>query len=258
MNIQQLLAELVEMSMLDNSTFSSEAKASLWEMIKAYQKLVNGNDPQKQEKMIKLFIGGIISVLCIDDNKYHHSPKLYPRDTYTNAQQKFPDRNISNLDFYVAVGHEALSGLPHSFCGELFKIKSNLINTDGLAPLFPKLAANANKVDQLVKFCLEHEGNLESEDLVNDVDKPYHFSQNFVDEFVKLHKESYSSGCWGGFFNRTNLKYNSLKSQDILEHAKKGTFFGFKNRTCEILEAMNVLDAEGNLLQESVRDNLIH
>lgn len=259
-NIQELLSEIVELSIIRDSTISSEAKGALYDMQKLFRELtLSSNEQHKQEKMIKIFIGGVITALSSDDRKYRHSPKLYPRNTLRNAELKLPEGNLTAFDYLYTVGNEAFSELPQSFCGELFKIKSDIINTVGLAPFSPKLEANANKIDQLVKFCLDHTDNLESDDLVDEVDSPYHFSQNFVDEFVKLHKQSYHSGFFGGFFNRTNLKqYDSLTSQDILEHAKKGTFFGSKNRTCKILEEMHVIDVEGNLLQQTVNNNLFN
>ncbi|KTC93759.1 hypothetical protein [Legionella drozanskii] len=61
----------------------------------------------------------------------------------------------------------------------------------------------------------------------------------FVNEFIERHKLAYSSGFFCGLFNKTNLSdYETLNTRAILKHAKHRTFFGFKNRTCQIVEEM--------------------
>jgi hypothetical protein len=73
-----------------------------------------------------------------------------------------------------------------------------------------------------------------------------HIHQSQLDEFIEKHEDAYKSSR----FNRTNLiAYDALTPLMILTHAKSRTFFGYKNRTCLILEKMKVIDEKGVLLK---------
>ncbi|MFA5961009.1 MAG: hypothetical protein WC785_10905 [Tatlockia sp.] len=77
--------------------------------------------------------------------------------------------------------------------------------------------------------------------------------RDFLKQFGELRSESLGSGFFCGALNSTNLKQKALnKPEAILNHAKKGRFFGFfDNRTCSILKKMNVLDAKGELVDDN-------
>jgi hypothetical protein len=79
-------------------------------------------------------------------------------------------------------------------------------------------------------------------------------SKLFLKKFKSKRSKSLKGGCCFGLFKTSNLKEDYLDdSQAILDHAKKGRFFGFfDNRTCSILKKMNVLDAKGELVDDNL------
>jgi hypothetical protein len=74
-----------------------------------------------------------------------------------------------------------------------------------------------------------------------------------LNKFYSKRSKSLTSGCFCGLFKTSNLKEKDLKNpQAIVDHAKKGRFFGFfDNRTCSILKEMKVLDSKGELLENN-------
>lgn len=66
------------------------------------------------------------------------------------------------------------------------------------------------------------------------------FNENRLAEFNFRHTDKLNSGTFK-FFNKTNLISKEQRTPDVvLAHAKETTFFGFKNRTCLVLEEMGI------------------
>jgi hypothetical protein len=281
MKVITLLEQLFGHSNVTTSNISSEAKGCIHLMRNEAEKLKSSTDPEKQRKMIALFIGGTILSLHKDDCKYHYPFKLYDGTAIDRTWKKLDSqgiKSIGNVPYMYEIGYAVLEDLSNDF-SNLFAKEYQLIGTTGNPPVpfFPGLKQNLEKVNQLVKFCIEHKDNLEVPEFESGTEQepePQHKSppvspphdaeppppefKDFVTEFAQRHEKSYKSGFLGGFFNRTNLeKYEDLTPQKILDHAKQHTFFGFKNRTCKILEDMKVLDEKGELLQKSVHNNQV-
>jgi hypothetical protein len=257
MNVGKLLNELmndVNYSLNHSNSMSDQAKEILSEM-KAEFETINADHslPDQQKKMIALFMGGIILALRTDDLKYSYANKLYPGTAIDNTLTKLRSEErtkLPHIAFMYELGKQALLNLPNDFSGDLFKIKTQLKRTNKPTAFFPKLEKNSHKVDALVAFCIEHKNNLE----LSDTNKQLETPEGFVQAFSKKHEASYKKGLFGSFFHKTNLKkpYDDLTPKDILEHAKEHTFLGFKNRTRKILEKMEVLDKQGNLINNNV------
>ena len=118
------------------------------------------------------------------DPKYRYHSKLYPHTTL--IQSALDIEHESLIAQIYTIGAEALSHLPASFCGDLFKIEEKLINADEPIPFFPELQRNAHKVDQLVKFCISHKDNLECAEIDTDDLDPIDHEL----EYVSPEKES--------------------------------------------------------------------
>lgn len=252
-NIPQLLQELFDYTQRTKvPSLSMEANDILDIMHTEFRRVQQSNEANKQKKLITILMGGIILTLSQDDYEYGHvyHDILYPRNTVTKASKKVGNRPISWKDWMYLVGEEALLDLPGAFCGAIFKIKTNLIGRQGEPrAFFPDLCENAHQVDILTHFCNSNKENLELTNIELDEAPEYEFPDSFVQEFIQRHQQSYRSGCFGGFFNRTNLKpYNELSVKDVLTHAKKTTFFGYNNRTCTILQEMNIIDENKEII----------
>lgn len=257
-NIQELIKQLVEDTkevMSNNNTVSSNLKDYLDRMFNEFDKISQQNSPNQQEKMITLWIGGIIFALDVDDQKYSYSPPLYPRKAiiYKPWRQLVdevkPQQRNHPIDLMYLIGQNALTHLPYSFCGELFKAQTTLVNSQHPTTLFPKLYEHKNNVDLLVKFCIENKNNLEVAEVHTTNTPNYSIPIKWVNQFIARHKAS-CDGC----FNQTNLPdYDTLSIQDIFKHAQKTTFFGFKNKTAQILDDMMLEEVkqQGVLSDES-------
>lgn len=249
-NVQNLLDELFEYSNVEDSTISFEAKQINGYIQREFVRLKTSNEPFKQRRMIELFMGGTIAALQHDDAKYRstYSPaKLYPRVLIAPAADKMFKKDMTLLEKIYTLGRLALQNLPAAFFGAIFQKQVNLIGTRQPQAFFPRLCEHADKVDLLVHFCKTQTENLEVEEFeYEDFAIPrYKLPDDFVQTFIKKHEDSYKSGCFGGFFNRTNLKpsYDKLTADQILQHAKAPAFFfGGKNRTCRILQELNIID----------------
>lgn len=166
-NIQKLLNELISYTRVSTSNISSEAKLILRCMREEFQILESSNDANKQSKMISLFIGGTISALHADDNKYRYNFKLYPGTIVQDVLKK-SKKEITLLESMYAIGNEALLNLPQAFKGALFRIEGDLINTTEPIPFFPDLKSNSDKVDLLVQFCIKYSHDLERSEVDTD------------------------------------------------------------------------------------------
>lgn len=263
MNIEKLIAELMEATKVETSTISSEARTLTDMMRKEFARLQSSTETDKQEKMITLFIGGTIMALNYDDKKYRavYQPKLlYPGAAITTANLII---RIYTLEHFHAVGAAALNNLPADFSGDLFKRKVKLIGSDEEIPFFPELDKKAKKVDELVKFCISNRKDFKLADTSQSksasVTAPVVTPSSStvpskvlfdIEDFKKRHRAS-RQGLFCGLFSKTNLApYDNLDQDKILAHAKKGTFFGAKNRTRKILEDMNVLDKEESIIKK--------
>lgn len=169
-NIQKLLNELISYTLVDTSSISFEAKGIiLLKMREEFQKLELSDDPNKQSKMISLFMGGTIYALDTDDHKYAeiYQFKLNPGTIAQDVLNKLK-KGSTQLEAMYAIGNEALLNLPQAFNGELFKIEGKLVNSTGPIPFFPDLKINADKVDLLVKFCIKYSQDLERSEVDTD------------------------------------------------------------------------------------------
>lgn len=79
-NIQDLLKELVSYTVIKTSHISFQAKSVLSTMREEFKRLEASSEPNKQAKMIALFIGGTIFAIKQDDWKYKNN--IYPKSIY--------------------------------------------------------------------------------------------------------------------------------------------------------------------------------
>lgn len=166
MKIASLLKDLFSYTIINTSTISAEAKSVLANMQQEFQRLDKSSEPNKQEKMIALFMGGTILALKQDDWKYHYDASLYPREA-SEKVLKNNDAHMSIIEAMYATGREALKDLPHLFNSNIFKLKVKLINSNDKINFFPELNAHADKVDNLIKFCIKYADDLERSEVDN-------------------------------------------------------------------------------------------
>ncbi|KTC68225.1 hypothetical protein Lbir_2827 [Legionella birminghamensis] len=257
-DVRSLLNELIHS--MENDVSRTQSVNSRWFlqlMIYELERLAFLDEENTQHKMIALFMGGIIYALNQDDQECQYPIRLYPAETVANMRRDLSwgmlHGRVNELEYMTAIGEEALRNLPHAFNGELFKRQTRLTDSGPGEAVFPGLKDRADKVDLLMKFCIANSGNLN----VPTIDRNHFNSEEYdkaaqkyqmLAEFRQKHKASFHGGWFGSFFSRTNLPaYDNM--QTILSHAKKTTFFGFKNRTFQTLREMSVINEQGEVIK---------
>lgn len=255
-NIQALVEELVLSAQQLSVTRVTTDNIIRECMLKEFLRLKASQEKKKQEKMIVVFMGGVILALARQDafQGHQYADELYPHTRiFSRSRSITKGEDPSELEFMYIIGKLAMLDLPNLFCGGLFTRKVALKPDVAPMPFFPELATMTAKIDLLVAFCKQHPKDLERADFEYNKVPQYVLPENFVENFIEKHKESYQGGCFGRFFKRTNLRaYKKLTAKEILAHAKEKTFFGYENRTCKILKAMNVIDKDSQLVVSSI------
>ena len=264
-NIKELVTKLID-NVESNSNISPlESNDWVDAMWAAVKRLQQSNDPDSQSKLITTFMGATILALSMSDANYakSYSPKfspfLYPfiipgyNELSIEYNQKMLDLDkydSNNRAVYIDkhmqdIGELALKHLPNSFCGALFKLSASIHGDQTPQYFFPSLAKLADDVDTLVAFCQQYPNDLNKIDA--DVQVTHYataeeYLEAHLGEFISRHRTDFNSGLFGGFFSRTKIDYSKLNARDLLNHAKQKTFFGFNNRTHNVLAQMGLLD----------------
>ncbi|MCC2666764.1 MAG: hypothetical protein K0S63_680, partial [Gammaproteobacteria bacterium] len=79
------------------------------------------------------------------------------------------------------------------------------------------------------------------------------FFSSQLTQFIEEHQADRKKSCcftWTNLFNQENKKYETLTGQHILDHAKKLTWLGYKNRTFTILKTMKIINDNGEILDQ--------
>lgn len=204
LNIQNLLGELMGYTIAGAESRSSEANDTLSQMRTEFEILKQSNAPDKQSKMIALFMGGTIAALEQDDLKYY-ADKLYTGNAIKEVWKSAPERNnIPFPEYFYLIGEKALTDLPNEFSRGLFQVKIELICGNGPKAFFPDLDVNHQRITLLVDFCIKNKANL---------NKPEYEYQPAI-----ANSEQYQNNKFGFFNNNIapteteNTAYNNVQN----------------------------------------------
>jgi hypothetical protein len=165
--LKKIRNEFIKLIFDQRHALSINAKGQVVIMRSELQRLDDDlpNNPNNEQKMTSLLIGGFIWALYTDDEKCGYDLKPYPDETVEKAKKQYwvmqskhfklskTDLNLMqfllsyrDLNFMQFLGEKVLANLSPLFVSNIFKKK------DGT--LFPFITQNFAKVDELVTLLL--------------------------------------------------------------------------------------------------------
>jgi hypothetical protein len=167
--ILQLLRDLVSYTNVNSdNTIYSTSKFFLGYCRDEFNRLDQSNDPEKQRKMINLFLGGTIRAMFEDEQRYAYKlgAVAIARKSWEHTRRSEETGKAKVIQDSYAIGNYIVNNLPAALSRDMYLQNRNTDPNPEIMPLFgppppagryfPLIADNIKKIDILFQFCIQY------------------------------------------------------------------------------------------------------